>query len=270
MPQVFLGRLFSILKVRVNGPQRLGFQIRIAAIKHKDRVERGSIKRGRNTAPQLHRPRGGIIGEAYVRRQWDLDQYRRMLKHTLNARTEPIIAPIMEKEWIGRVGVKSLLGLFRRYRPRLTDMAGQTGASIAAEGLTLEQVLAAVAVPSVFAPSSSCAASACSWACASDDVSADATAKMAHEKITINIFTMCFSTTMLFSARIAVQRHPLLPLEPDPFAAEVRAQHGLLLIRVLVVFTNLLDLLATLPPHFRGVEENHEEGSPPRWRRWRR
>src|SRR5581483_4204559 len=114
--------------------------------------------------------------------------------------------------------------------------------------------------PATFASSSS-AASPCGWACASDDVLTNATATIVIERTDANILTKRFFIRTLFSRCIAAQRRPLRPLEPDPFATKIRAQHGLLPKHLFVILTNLLDLLAALPPRFRGVEENHEEGS---------
>jgi hypothetical protein len=145
MPQVFLRRLFSRLKVRVNSPQRLGFQIRTAAIKHQDRVKRGGVKRGWDTASQGHGSCGGIVDEADVRRQGDLDEGRRILEHARDAVAEPVIAAVMNEEGIRRMSGKPLLGLFGGYGPGLATVAGQTGAPVATEGLTLEHVLAAAA-----------------------------------------------------------------------------------------------------------------------------
>jgi hypothetical protein len=53
----------------------------------------------------------------------------------------------MNEEGIGGMSGKPLPGLFGGYGPGLAAVAGQTGAPVAAEGLTLEHVLAAVAAP---------------------------------------------------------------------------------------------------------------------------
>jgi hypothetical protein len=83
----------------------------------------------------------------------------------------------MKEKWIEWVSVQSLPSLFGRNRSGLAAMARETGASVTAERLPLEQVLAPVAAPAPSALSSFCAASPCNWACASDGMAADATAE---------------------------------------------------------------------------------------------
>ena len=70
--------------------------------------------------------------------QRDVDQDGGVLEHPINAVALPVVSDVMQEERVLGVAPESLLRVFRRHRPRLGAVAGQTGAPVAAERLAVE------------------------------------------------------------------------------------------------------------------------------------
>ena len=89
-------------------------KIRLPSIQHQNRVERRGVQSGRGASPKYHGPGSRIITNAYIRRQGDFDEDRRIGQHAVDAVTLPVVASVEQKERIERVPPIPLLGVFRR------------------------------------------------------------------------------------------------------------------------------------------------------------
>ena len=124
-----------------DGAQGLGFQTRLPAVQHEDRIKRRNVERRSDASPQDHGSRTGIRGQADVRRERDRDQHGRVGQHAADAVTEAVVAPVVREQRVARIQCKSLLRVLRRDRSGLQTVTGAARSSVAAECLGLEEPL---------------------------------------------------------------------------------------------------------------------------------
>ena len=127
-----------VLRMSVNGVERLTLQVWFTGVVHQLWIERRGVHRRRRASIEDHAPAGRIVQQHHVRRQRDLDPDRRMLGDPARSR-HAIVESIVEKERVVRVFDQTRKRILRRECARPVAVAGPARASIAAERLHVEE-----------------------------------------------------------------------------------------------------------------------------------
>jgi len=135
------GRLDGVLRVGMNGSERLALERRVTAVVHEYGLQRGSIARRWRSSEEDDARCCGIVQELDARRERNFDTDGRMLRDARGALGAVIKAVTHEKRIVG-ILCQSLLRVLRRERTILRAVAGGARAPVASERLFVEEASA--------------------------------------------------------------------------------------------------------------------------------